>query len=138
MFLLDTNVLSEMMRDKPSPAVAAWVSGQAIDTLFTASVCQAEVLAGIALMPEGRRQFALETLATEMFREDFDGRVLPFDSDAAVAYAVILAASQRAGRPVATADMMIAAIARSRGANVVTRNVRDFQACGVAIINPWA
>jgi toxin FitB len=136
MFLLDTNVLSAMMRAEPVPEVAAWVSGQPAERLFTACPCQAEILSGIAILPDGRR-LALEGAARTMFRDDFAGRVLPFDMEAAVAYADIFAALRRAGRPVATIDLMIAAIARSRDAAVVTRNSADFEACGIAVVNPW-
>ncbi len=138
MFLLDTNVVSAMMRRAPAPEVAAWVTRQPTDLLFTASVCQAEVLAGIAVMPEGRRRRELEAAAQATFAEDFERRVLPFDMAAAVAYAEVLAMRRRAGRPVTTIDLMVAAIARSQGASVVTRNVADFTGCGVAIVDPWA
>ena len=138
MFLLDTNVVSAMMRRAPAPEVAAWVSRQPTDLLFTASVCQAEVLAGIAVMPEGRRRRELEAAAQATFAEDFERRVLPFDMAAAVAYAEVLAMRRRAGRPVTTVDLMVAAIARSQGASVVTRNVADFTGCDVAIVDPWA
>jgi predicted nucleic acid-binding protein len=137
MFLLDTNVLSAMMRAGPVPEVAAWVSGQPAELLFTAAICQAEILAGLAIMPEGRRRADLEAAARAMFLEDFEGRVLPFDTAAAIAYAELFAARRRAGRPAATVDLMIASVARSNGASVVTRNVADFAACGIAIINPF-
>jgi predicted nucleic acid-binding protein len=88
-------------------------------------------------MPEGRRRADLEGAARAMFLEDFEGRVLSFDMPAAVAYADIFAARRQAGRPAATVDLMIASIARSNGASVVTRNVADFDQCGVAVINPW-
>ena len=138
MFLLDTNVLSALMMMRPPPEIAAWVSGQSENLLFTASVCQAEVLAGVAILPEGRRRAELEAAAQAMFAEDFEGRVLPFDTFAARDYADIYAARRRAGRPAAALDLMIAAIARVNGASVVTRNVADFTNCGVSIINPWA
>jgi toxin FitB len=137
MFVLDTNILSAMMAPSPAPEVAAFVSGQPADLLFTASICQAEILSGIAVMPEGRRRFNLEDAARAMFLEDFEGRVLPFDMEAAVAFAEIFAARRRAGRPPATVDLMIAAIASCHKASVVTRNANDFEACGVAIVNPW-
>ena len=137
MFLLDTNLLSAMMGAEPVPEVAAWLSGQPAERLFTASICQAEILSGIAILPAGRRRFDLEGAARAVFLEDFEGRVLPYDAAAAIAYADIFAARRRAGRSVATADLMIAAIARSRGAAIVTRNTADFEACGVAIVNPW-
>jgi toxin FitB len=137
MFLLDTNVLSTMMSAAPAKEVAAWVSSQPAEFLFTTTVCQAEILSGLAIMPEGRRRLDLEAAARAMFAEDFEGRVLPFDMEAAVAYADIFAARRRAGLPAATVDLMIAAIARSQGVTVVTRNVADFEACGIAIVNPW-
>src|ERR1700750_1185673 len=99
MFLLDTNVLSAMMHTAPAPAVAAWVSGQATELLFTAAPCQAEILAGIAILPDGRRRAELETAARAMFADDFAARVLPSDSDAALAYAALFAARRQAGRP---------------------------------------
>ena len=137
MFLLDTNVLSALMRAEPVPEVATWVSGQPPEFLFTAAVCQAEILSGLAIMPEGRRRFDLEAAARAMFSEDFEGRVLPFDMAAAMAYADIFVSRRRAGRSTATVDLMIGAVARSHGASVVTRNVADFEECGVAVLNPW-
>ncbi len=137
MFLLDTNVLSAMMRPEPDPAINHWISGQIASDMFTAAVCEAEILAGLAVMPLGRRRADYENAARAMFRQDFGGRVLPFDSDAAANYADIHAVRRRAGRPVATIDLMIAAIARTRGAAVVTRNVPDFDLCGLRLINPW-
>jgi len=138
MFLLDTNVLLAMMSATPTPEVAAWVSRQPVQRLFTAAVCQAEILAGLAIMSDGRRRFDLETAARAMFLEDFDGRILPFDSTAAAAYADMFAARRRLGRPGATVDLMIAAVARSQRVSVVTRNVADFADCGVAVVDPWA
>src|SRR4051794_8273734 len=137
MFLLDTNVLSAMMHPAPAPAVAAWVSGQPAARLFTAAPCQAEILGGIAILPDGHRRAALETAARAMFAEEFAARVLPFDSAAALAYAALFAARRQAGRPAATIDLLIAAIARAQGASVVTRNVADFQGFGVSVIDPW-
>ena len=138
MFLLDTNVLCALMMMQPPPEIAAWVCGQSANLLFTASVCQAEVLAGLAIIPEGRHRAELEAAAQAMFAEDFEGRVLPFDTFAARDYAEMYAARRTAGRPAAALDLMIAAIARVNGAGVVTRNVADFANCGVSIINPWA
>jgi predicted nucleic acid-binding protein len=137
MFVLDTNVLSAIMGSKPVPEVAAWIAGQPEDLLFTATVCQAEVLSGLAIMPDGRRRLALEAAARAIFTEDFDGRVLPFDSAAASAYADLFAARKRAGRPTAPLDLMIAAVARAKGASVVTRDTSGFEECGVPLVNPW-
>ncbi len=137
MFVLDTNVLSAIMSSRPVPEVAAWVAAQREELLFTAAVCQAEILAGIAILPAGRRRRALEMAARAIFAEDFDGRVLPFDATAAVLYAELFAARKRAGWPTATADLMIAAVARASGACMITRDVDGFAGCGLAIINPW-
>ena len=137
MFLLDTNVLSALMMMQPPPEIAAWVSAQPDDLLFTAAVCQAEILAGLAILPEGRRRAELAAAAQAMFSEDFEARVLPFDTLAAQDYADMYAACRSAGRPAAALDLMIAAIARVNGASVVTRNVADFEASGVQVINPW-
>lgn len=137
MFVLDTNILSAMMVESPALEVVTFVSGQPAELLFTTTICQAEILSGIAILPEGRRRRGLLAAARAMFRDDFDGRVLPFDTEAAVAYADLFAACRRAGHPAASVDLMIAAVAASRDAIVVTRNAVDFEACGVAIINPW-
>ena len=137
MFLLDTNVLSAMMTARPAPEVATWVSGQPVERLFTTAVCQAEILAGIAILPDRRRRIGLAAAAQAMFMEDFMGRVLPFDADAAAAYTEMFALRRRAGRPAVTIDLMIAATAQSRGACIVSRNVADFTDCGVAVIDPW-
>jgi toxin FitB len=116
MFVLDTNILSAIHGSRPVPEVAAWITGRPEDLLFTATICQAEVLSGLAIMPEGRRHLALETVARAIFTEDFDGRVLPFDTAAAAAYADIFAARKRAGRPAAPLNLMIAAVARAQDA----------------------
>ena len=105
--------------------------------MFTTSVCQAEILSGIAVLPQGRRRAGLQMAALAMFREDFAGRILAFDSEAAVIYAELFAARRSAGRPAATADLMIAAIARTRGASLVTRDTGGFEECGLTLIDPW-
>ena len=94
-------------------------------------------MAGLATMPIGRRQEGLAATAAGMFEEDFFGRVLPFDSAAASAYADVVAGRRRAGRTTEGLDLMIAAVARSRGAGVVTRDVGGFTDCGVEVVNPW-
>ena len=137
MFILDTNVLSEMMRPEPNPSVWDWLSGTQATDLFTTAICQAEILAGLAVMANRKRRAGLETLARSIFLDDFDGRLLPFDSAAAAAYAEIFAACRTARGMPSLPDRLIAAIALSRHASVVTRNVKDFARCGVPIINPW-
>ena len=137
MIVLDTNVVSELMRPLPTPAVEAWVADRPAATLFLSAVSEAELLYGIAIMPAGQRRDGLETDVDAMLREVFAGRVLPFDSDAARAYAGIAASCRAAGRPVSQFDAQIAAIARSRGMAVATRNIRHFEGMAVDIIDPW-
>jgi toxin FitB len=137
MFILDTNVLSAMMRLQLESKVAAWISAQPAELLFTTSLSQAEVLSGFAIMPDGRRRRDLEAAARTMFLEDFDGRVLPFDMKAAAVYAEVFASRRRAGRPASTIDLMIASVARSHGAIIVTRDTNGFEDCGLALVNPW-
>jgi len=137
MFILDTNVLSATMGRTPDTRVGEWIIARPLDLLFTTAICQAEILAGLAIMPEGRRRRAFESAARAMFLDDFEGRVLPFDSDATTAYAELFAARRHSGRPIAIPDLMIAAIARAQGASVVTRDISGFEGCGLMLINPW-
>ena len=137
MTVLDTNVISELMKRAPADPVIGWVAAQPATSLYTTSVTQAEILHGIMLLPSGRKRNALETAAAAMFREDFAGRILPFGSDAAYAYARIATDRRRLGRPISHFDAQIAGIARSAGAAIATRNVMDYHACGVRVINPW-
>jgi predicted nucleic acid-binding protein len=137
MFVLDTNILSAVMGSRPVPEVAAWMALQPEELLFTTSVCQAEILAGVEVLPEGRHRRILEAAAKAIFASAFDGRILPFDDKSAAFYAEIFATRKRAGRPTATTDLMIAAIARAQGADVVTRNTADFEGSGLTLINPW-
>lgn len=136
MIILDTNVLSELMRPAPSAAVENWVSRQPVAGIFISAITEAELRYGLALLPEGRRQRQLVTEVEAMLAEEFAGRILPFDSPAASAYARI-AARRRSGRPIAQADAQIAAIAASRGASLATRNVADFANCGIDLVDPW-
>ena len=137
MFVLDTNVLSVVMGREPVPEVAAWLGRQKDAVLFTTAISQAEILSGLAMMPSGRRRRDLEGVARGMFVEDFAGRILPFDSDAAAEYAELVAARRHAGRGAAPLDLMIAAIARAKGADVVTRDIGGFEGCGVTLVDPW-
>ena len=135
--LLDTNVLSELLRGTPEPAVLNWFAAQPAEGLFVSAVTQAEMTLGARLLPAGKRRTALEAALRGMFDEDFAGRVLPFDSAATGAYAEVIVARRAAGRPIAQFDAQIAAIARRHGMGVATRNVDDFTGCGVAVTNPW-
>jgi len=138
LIVLDTNVLSELWRPRPSSSALAWLRSQPTGALFTTAINEAEIFYGIELLADGRRRRELESLARTIFGQDFSGRVLPFDSAAAREYAEIAAARRRAGRPVAEADAQIAAIARSRGASIATRDTKDFADCGVKVLSPWA
>ena len=137
MLVLDTNVVSEFMRDHPQPEVLVWLDQQLANTLFVTAVTEAEVRSGIALLPSRRRRRGLAAAAERAFGVLFAERILPFDSVAARAYAVIAADRRAAGRPISQADCQIAAIARSRGARVATRDVDDLAGCGVEVVNPW-
>jgi toxin FitB len=138
MILLDTNILSELMRPTPEAAVEQWLADQPAASVFISAITEAELRYGLALMPPGKRRSDLAVEIENMLGEDFSGRILPFDSPAAVAFAEIAAERRQAGRPISQADAQIAAIARSRGAALATRNVPDFEGCGVEIINPWS
>jgi len=137
MILLDTNVLSELMRLEPAPRVLEWIAAQPAQGLFTTSITQAEILHGVMLLPLGKRREAFEAAAQAMFTEEFAGRILAFGADAARAYARIAVDRRRAGRPISHFDAQIAAIAHCSGAAIGTRNVADFEGCGVEVLNPW-
>ena len=136
--LLDTNVVSELMRKAPDPDVAVWAAGHRLEDLFFSAVGEAELRFGAAILPTGLRRETLISDIERMLGEAFDGRVLPFDSGAARAYADIAAKRRSAGRPVGAADCQIAAIARSRRMALATRNVRDFDNVGIEVVDPWA
>jgi predicted nucleic acid-binding protein len=136
--VLDTNVLSETIRPSPSPKVLRWLAGQAPTSTFITAVTQAEILYGLEFLPAGRRRAALQAAVDGMFQDEFASRILPFDEDAARAFARIVAARDAMGRAISQFDAMIAAIARARHAALATRNTTDFRLCGVRIIDPWA
>ena len=137
MIVLDTNVISELMRAEPDAGMLSWMERQAMAGLFTTTLTQAEIFYGLALLPEGRRRETLVAAAQPMFDVDLAGRVLPFDIDAALAYPVIAAGRRQSGQPISQIDAQIAAIVRSRGARLATRNVRDFENCGIGLVDPW-
>ena len=137
MFVIDSNVASELMRPVPTPTVAAWIAERDAEELFLTAVSEAELLYGVAIMPVGRRRTMLEAAMNRWLDLGFIERILPFDRIAARAYAEIAADRRRAGRPIGEADCQIAAISRSRGAVLVTRNVRDFEGTGVDVVDPW-
>ena len=136
-FLLDTNVVSELMLDAPNANVLSWMDEQPTQDLFITAVTEAEIRTGVAILPEGGRRRRLAEAAERALGSLFAGRILPFDSSAARAYAEIFAACRAAGRPISQADCQIAAIARSEGMTVATRNVRDFMDTGIDVLDPW-
>ena len=136
MIVLDTNVVSELMKSDPSPIVLAWIDRQ-VDPFITA-VTAAELLYGVQRMPVGQRRTHVAAAIADMIDIDFAGRVLPFDVSATVDYAELVVTRERAGRPIGMADGMIAATALSAGATqFATRNVRDFEGIGLPLIDPW-
>jgi|ERR1022692_1575919 predicted nucleic acid-binding protein len=137
MIILDTNVLSELMRPKPSPLVVTWAAKQPATELFTTSITEAEIFYGIQLLTKGKRREGLLAAAEAMFAEDFKGRIFGFESDAARVFSTIAAHRRALGRPISHADAQIAAIAQVRGAKLATRNVTDFENCDLAIVDPW-
>ena len=137
MIILDTNVISEMMEESPAVKVRNWLDAQSLSSLFTTSVTQAEILYGIEILPHGRRRTALVEAVTTMFRERFGDRILAFGADASRLFAEIAASRRRAGRPISQFDCQIAAIARLHDAPLATRDTRDFQDCGLRLIDPW-
>jgi predicted nucleic acid-binding protein len=136
MIVLDTNIISEMMKPAPHPAVHAWLNDQAEETLYLSSITLAELLFGIGILPAGKRKDlliqALDAIAA-LFRD----RMLPFDSDAARHYAALAVKARAAGRGFPTPDGYIAAIAVARGYIVASRDTAPYAAAGVAVINPW-
>jgi predicted nucleic acid-binding protein len=136
--VLDTNVLSELLRKQPHEGVLRWFAAQPPGTLFATCVTQAEMMLGARLLPAGKRRHALELALQSMFDEDFAQRLWPFDTSAVPAYVDIVATRRAAGRPVSQFDAQIASIARSRGAALATRNVEDFAGCGIPVVDPWA
>jgi len=137
MILLDTNVISEPQRRAPNPRVLEWLDTQALETLYLSAITVAELRAGIALMPAGKRQDSLRAYLQEHLLPMFANRVLDFDLSCTGVYAELLARSRATGLTVQTADAFIAAIALANGFHVATRDTKPFEAAGVKIINPW-
>lgn len=137
--LLDTDVLSELMRREPAQTVLSWLDAQPAGSLYICTVTQAEVALGLALLPEGRRRQALALAAQQMFEEDFADRCLAFDTQAALCYGEVVAGRRRAGLPISAQDAMIVATALANGMPLATRNVKDFAGItGLALANPWS
>jgi predicted nucleic acid-binding protein len=138
MILLDTNVVSELMRPAPSEAVLAWFAAQDAADLYLSAIGEAELRRGAAMLPADKRRDQLMATIDAMIAEDFAGRILPFNSAAAQAFVLVFLERRAAGRPISFADGQIAATARAQGAAIATRNTADFAGCGTAVIDPWA
>ena len=136
MIILDTNVLSELARPRPSDAVVAWLDEQDADEIRLTAICVAELRAGVALLPSGRRR-RIAAVMESLVNETFSGRVLAFDVASTSLYADVVARRRRAGRPIGSFDAQLAAISRQHAAVLATRNTRDFEGAGVELINPW-
>ena len=136
MIIVDTNVVSELMKSSPSEPVIEWVRARTGSELFTTSITLAEILYGIARLPDGRRKELLRTTASEVFAA-FEDQVLPFDSRAATHYAEVVVGRDQLGLPIDGFDAQIASICRAHGAALATRNVKDFRHTDVKLIDPW-
>ena len=137
MIVLDTNVISELLRPAPAKQVEAWLSAQNGGTVYFTAVGEAELRHGVAILPAGRRRTALAKAIEGILEEDFRDRILPFDRAAASTYAAIAAKRRAAGRPISQFDCQIAAIARAHETAVATRNTGDYESCGIDVIDPW-
>ena len=137
MIVLDTNVLSETMKPRPEPQVLAWVNSVPPRQTAITAVTVAEILYGICRLPNGARRAKLMAAAQAIFDEDFRGRILAFDTDAAVEYAKLVVEREAAGLPISMADAQIAAICRVHECTLATRNTEDFVGTGVTVANPW-
>lgn len=137
MIILDTNVVSAMMRRAPDAEVLAWLDEQAPESVWTTSVTVFEIEFGLALLPKGRRRTQLETAFAAMLAEDLDGRVLSFDEEASRHAAGMAAKGRRAGRSIEIRDVEIAGIAAARRAVLATRNIKHFDALGIRLVDPW-
>lgn len=137
MIILDTNVVSEMMRDTPAPSVVAWLNDQDASLLFLTAVTVGEIRYGLRALPVGKRRRSLEEGFERILAEAFPGRILAFDEAAAHRYGEIMGRRKEIGRPLAILDGQIAAIAWSNGYSVATRNVQDFVDCGVEVMSPF-
>lgn len=137
MILLDTNVLSEVMKPRPEPAVWAWIDSHEPEDLWTCTIVVAEVLSGVDLMPAGHRQDQLRERAEQMFSKLLVDHILTFDQLAARVYGAVLLKRKSIGRPIDEMDALIAATALANGATLATRNIADFEDCGIQLVNPW-
>jgi predicted nucleic acid-binding protein len=135
--VLDTNVISELLRPAPGAAVRRWAEAMRRQLLYTTAISEAELLLGIALMPAGRRRDDLAATLEAIFAGVFADRVLPFDGAAAPHFAAIVARRRQTGRPIDQSDAQIAAICRLHDATIATRDAGGFDGLEIEIVNPW-
>lgn len=138
MIVLDTNVVSALMRREPDPVVVAWLDSLPAESVWTTSVTVFEVRLGLEILEAGRRRRQLEEAFAKTLEEDFENRVLPFDEASAQAAGRIAAERRRAGRTVEVRDVQIAGIVKARKATLATRNTRHFEGCGLVLVDPWS
>ncbi len=137
MIIVDTNVVSELMHEIPDRRVAVWMDHEVPDQVFTTAVTKAEIYYGIQIKMPGKKRSRLEAFADAIFGDTFKDRILPFDSNAAAHFAEVLARRKAEGRRMSEFDAQIAAITRAHSAVLATRSVRDFESCGIQLLNPW-
>lgn len=137
MIILDTNVISELMREKPHENVKTWIEAHSPTNLSLTTIAIAEIQRGLARLPKGKRRTTLESNFSTFITDAFGGRIFSFDEEAAYIYGHVAAKREKEGFNIDAVDLMIAAIVKSQNASIATRNIRDFEGCGIKIINPW-
>ena len=137
MIILDTNVIAELMREVPDTKVASWIQGIDAQNLALTVIAIAEILRGIERLPKGKRRQRLEQSFKEFIQKGFNGRIFPFDEAAAYLYGGLAAFREKSGFSVDPVDLMIASIAKNLHASIATRNIKDFEGCGINLIDPW-
>lgn len=137
MYVLDTNIISELIRPRPNGGVVQWVDTQPLSSLYTTAVTKAEIYYGLHILPMGKRRGDLEQALHQFFSAGLQNRILEFNSTSAMEFAMIASYRRKAGIPISNADAQIAAICSQHGFQLVTRNVSDFAECGIEVMNPF-
>ena len=137
MIILDTNVISELMKEQPDPQVKQWIGSQKPQDLALTAIAIAEIARGLSPLPQSKRRHTLEQNFSAFVHEAFGGRIFPFDEDAALLYGGLSASREQAGMTADPVDLMIASIAKNHSASIATRNIKDFTGCEITLINPW-
>lgn len=137
MIILDTNVVSELMRQQPDPNVINWIQSYNADRFTLTAITVAEIMRGLTRLPEGKRRRELANSFDQFINKAFSQKILPFDTRAAMIFGDLAANREKSGKSIDTVDMMIAAIAKTHSAAIATRNTRDFEACQITLMNPW-